>query len=324
MQSYDRLLANADPSSSLPLGSANVLLGEQFEFTVTVSNEASQTGYAPYLDLYLPGTGKDGDDGVSFIKASYLGQALKTHSVVFDASGNATHPLAVDDSGNPLVIRAADVGLRAGDTLVVVEIPFGSVNQGQPDIPIQITAQLSNLADTSYSAASPDLTIGIRSGFQYGNDALNNPLDDPSLVEGDLHSFVVKPTVIRFEHSLDMPEGETATGPNFNHTLVLTAIPADGQTLNNVVISQTLPATIQVTAITPGQNGILTSVTLSDGRVLTNPALITAAINSDSLFIQAFTVTYSSLAAATDTLVREFNFEVRHSPMPPDGTLRIP
>ncbi|WP_429099019.1 DUF4347 domain-containing protein [Aeromonas rivipollensis] len=41
MQSYDRLLANADPSSSLPLGSANVLLGEQFEFTVTVSNEAS-------------------------------------------------------------------------------------------------------------------------------------------------------------------------------------------------------------------------------------------------------------------------------------------
>ncbi|MNF29963.1 hypothetical protein D3C84_106810 [compost metagenome] len=304
MQSYDRLLANADPSSSLPLGSANVLLGEQFEFTVTVSNEASQTGYAPYLDLYLPGTGKDGDDGVSFIKASYLGQALKTHSVVFDASGNATHPLAVDDSGNPLVIRAADVGLRAGDTLVVVEIPFGSVNQGQPDIPIQITAQLSNLADTSYSAASPDLTIGIRSGFQYGNDALNNPLDDPSLVEGDLHSFVVKPTVIRFEHSLDMPEGETATGPNFNHTLVLTAIPADGQTLNNVVISQTLPATIQVTAITPGQNGILTSVTLSDGRVLTNPALITAAINSDSLFIQAFTVTYSSLAAATDTLVK--------------------
>ncbi|WP_323908831.1 VCBS domain-containing protein [Aeromonas caviae] len=304
MQSYDRLLANADPSSSLPLSSANVLLGEQFEFTVTVSNEASQTGYAPYLDLYLPSTGKDGDDGVSFIKASYLGQVLKTHSVVFDASGNATHPLAVDGSGNPLIIRAADVGLRAGDTLVVIELPFASVSQGQPDIAVQITARLSNLADTSFSAASPDLGIGVRSGFQYGNDALNNPLDDPSLVESDMHSFVVRPTVIRFEHSLDMPEGETATGPNFNHTLVLTAIPADGQTLNNVVITQTLPATLQVTAILPGQNGTLTSVTLSDGRVITNPALITAAINSDSLFIQSFTVTYSSLATATDTLVR--------------------
>ena len=26
----------------------------------------------------------------------------------------------------------------------------------------------------------------------------------------------------------------------------------------------------------------------------------------------------------TEQVVREFNFEVRHSPMPPDGTLRIP
>ncbi|MGY3944249.1 VCBS domain-containing protein [Aeromonas tecta] len=310
MQGYDRLLANADPNSSLAQSSANVLLGEQFEFTVNVSNQASQTGYAPYLDLYLPSTGKDGDDGVSFIKATYLGQTLKTHNVIFDASGNATHPLAVDDNGNPLIIRAADVGLRAGDTLVVIEIPFGSVNQGQPDIPILITAKLSNLADTSFSAATPDLSIGIRSGFQYGNDALNNPLDDPSLIEGELHSFVVKPTVIRFEHSLDMPEGETATGPNFNHTLTLTAIPADGQTLSNVVINQTLPASIQVTAITPGLNGTLTSVTLSDGRVITNPALISAAINSDSLFIQSFTVAYSSLSTATDTLVSFYVPEV--------------
>ena len=27
---------------------------------------------------------------------------------------------------------------------------------------------------------------------------------------------------------------------------------------------------------------------------------------------------------ANQLLLREFNFEVRHSPMPPDGTLRIP
>ena len=29
-------------------------------------------------------------------------------------------------------------------------------------------------------------------------------------------------------------------------------------------------------------------------------------------------------AAEYGAVVREFNFEVRHSPMPPDGTLRIP
>ncbi|MEG0007306.1 MAG: VCBS domain-containing protein [Aeromonas sp.] len=303
-QGYDRLLANASPTSSLTQSSADVLLGDEVQFTVNVSNNTSQTGYAPYLDIYLPSTGKDGDDGLTFTQASYLGQVLKTHSVIFDASGNATHPLAVDSSGNPLIIRAADVGLRAGDTLVVVELPFASVSQGQPDIPILISARLSNLADTSFSAATPELTIGVRSGFQYGNDALNNPQDDPTLVESTVHSFVVRPTIIHFEQSLDMPEGETTTGPNFSHTLTLTAIPADGQTLSQVVISQTLPGNMQVTAITPGVNGTLTSITLTDGRVITNPTLMASAINSDTIFISAFTVQYSSLSAATSTLVQ--------------------
>ncbi|WP_162626903.1 hypothetical protein [Aeromonas allosaccharophila] len=31
-----------------------------------------------------------------------------------------------------------------------------------------------------------------------------------------------------------------------------------------------------------------------------------------------------TLRVKIEELVREFNFEVRHSPMPPDGTLRIP
>ncbi|MFM4902683.1 hypothetical protein [Aeromonas hydrophila] len=31
-----------------------------------------------------------------------------------------------------------------------------------------------------------------------------------------------------------------------------------------------------------------------------------------------------SVAEWQQRILREFNFEVRHSPMPPDGTLRIP
>lgn len=33
---------------------------------------------------------------------------------------------------------------------------------------------------------------------------------------------------------------------------------------------------------------------------------------------------FASVAEDRLTMLREFNFEVRHSPMPPDGTLRIP
>ncbi len=31
-----------------------------------------------------------------------------------------------------------------------------------------------------------------------------------------------------------------------------------------------------------------------------------------------------AIISTVGNVVREFNFEVRHSPMPPDGTLRIP
>ena len=43
--------------------------------------------------------------------------------------------------------------------------------------------------------------------------------------------------------------------------------------------------------------------------------------------VQAALQSASSLVyskAALEGVEREFNFEVRHSPMPPDGTLRIP
>ena len=300
---YEGLLADAEPTSSLDSSGANVLLGDQFSFTVNVSNPASQEGYAPFVDLFLPVTGKDGDDGVSFVSANYLGQTLVSHSVTFDADGLATHPLALDSNGEPLVLNAADFGLQAGDQLVVLEVPFASVGAGQPLIAIEVTATLSDLADTSFSNGSPELVIQARAGFQYGNDSLNNPTLDPSLLEAATQSFVVLPTVITFEQTISAPEGETASGPNYGRSLTITTHPAPGQTLTDVTITQPLPDNIQVTAIVPGAGGELTSITLTDGTVLTDPAAIADAIASDSLFIREFTVVYASMSGTVDTRV---------------------
>mgnify|MGYP006199054285 CR=1 FL=1 len=44
---------------------------------------------------------------------------------------------AKDASGNFIVINAASYGMRAGDTLVVIELPFASVSNLQPVIPVQ-------------------------------------------------------------------------------------------------------------------------------------------------------------------------------------------
>jgi len=300
---FDGLLADAAPSVSLGSGGSDVLLGDNFTFTVNFSNSSGQIGYAPFINLFMPSTGKDGDDGVKFISASYLGQNLVTHVVTFDAAGNASHPLAKDGSGNAVIINAASFGLRAGDQLVVVELPFASVSNDQPVIPIQVTASLSNLADTNFSNGSPDLTIRASGGFQFGNDALDNPTNDPSLIASGSAAFVVHPTVITMDQTLTTPEGETATGPNYGRTLTVTVTPAPGQTLTNVVVTQPLPDNVQVTAITPGPGGRLTSITLHDGTVVTDPAAIATLIAADDIFISSFSVEYDSLAAATDTVV---------------------
>ncbi|WP_322847165.1 VCBS domain-containing protein [Pseudomonas sp. B33.4] len=310
MAHFDGLLADAAPTATVATGGSDVLLGDRFTFTVNFSNTSTQVGYAPFINLAMPATGKDGDDGVNFISATYLGQNLISHVVTFDANGNATHPLAKDANGNFLIINAATYGMRAGDKLVVIELPFASVTNQQPVIGVQITASLSNLADTAFSNGTPDLTIRASGGFEFGNDALDNPTNDPSLIQAGTAAFVVHPTVITVSETINTPEGETATGPNYVRTLTLSATPAPGQTLTNVVVTQPLPDNIQVNSITPGAGGRLTSITLHDGTVVTNPAQIAVLIAANDVYINSFTVAYDSLTGKTDTVVAFYVPEV--------------
>lgn len=310
MANFDGLLADAAPTVTLPSAGSDVLLGDNFTFVVNFINTSGQEGYAPFLTLFMPASGKDGNDGASFISASYLGQNLVTHVVIFDAAGNATHPIAKDATGNFLTINASTFGMQAGDQLVIIELPFASVSTDQPTISVQVNATLSNLADTNFSNGSPDLTIRASGGFQFGNDALDNPFDDPSLIQAGTVSFVVHPTVITFDETLTTPEGETATGPNYGRTLTVTVTPAPGQTLSHVIVTQPLPDNIQVTAITPGAGGRLTSITLHDGTVVTDPTAIATLIASDTVYISSFTVEYDTLTAATNTQVAFYVPEV--------------
>lgn len=319
LNDYDALLAT--PNTSLPASTANVLLGDAFTFTVNFKNQdIGQPGYAPFMDLFFPATGRDGegaetDDGITFVSASYLGQALTTHVLTFDANGQASHPLAVGSDGQPLIINAADFGMRAGDQLVVVELPFASVSAGQPTIGIQVTATLSSLADTNFDPAggSPDLTIRARSGFQYGNDSLNNPATDPSILEAGSVAYVVHPTIISFDQVIYAPEGETATGPNYGRTMDLTVTPATSQPVGDIVITQPVPDNVIIRSITPAAGGTITSITLYDGRSTTDPTLIQSALalNNDAdltndLYIQSFTISYAALNGPTTTQVEFF------------------
>ncbi|MCA0973494.1 VCBS domain-containing protein [Halomonas denitrificans] len=313
LASLDGLLADAQPVADLPASSAQVPLGETFEFSVNVSNASSaQEGYAPFVQLVVPATGKDGagaavDDGITITSASYLGGQLDLLSVTFDANGQAEHPLARGSDGQPLVINAADFGARAGDTLIVVALPFASLTAEQPDIEVTFTGRLSALADTAQTNGSPDLVIQALAGFELGNDAQSNPEQDPTLL-GSAVAFTITPTVIAVEQTLNMSEGDTTTGENYPHSLVTTVRPAGAgitaQTLTDVVITQPIPTNVQVTAIDPGA-GTLTSITLASGLTLVRPDLIQRAIDGDA-FITSYTVTYDSLTEAQSSRVDFF------------------
>ena len=301
--SYGGLLPNASPTVSLSTIAMDSLLGGQFSFTASFSNPSTQVGFAPFIDLVFPATGKDGagpaiDDGITFVSATYLGQPVTAYVLTFDSAGKATHPLAKDSAGQAVIVNAASYGAQSGDQLVVLQLPFASNTNAQPAIPVVITAQLSDLADTD---GSPDLTIQARGGFQYGNDSADNPTTDPALFQASMQSLVIHPTYLHVTQTVDTPESETATGPNFMRTVTVTVTPPLGQALSNVDMTQAVPNNVRVSAITPGAGGTLTSITVG-GSTLTDPAAISAAMALNP-YLTSYTVRYASLTAPTNTVL---------------------
>ncbi len=220
------------PNPAVSFGTISApLIGQSVGFDVSfVNSDPNAAGYGPYIDLRLP-LGADGDDGLTFTSATYLGASVTSVSRTADAGGCVTHPYAVLVSGAPLQV----CGLVAGQSYVVLRLPFGSFTPGQPAATVHVTAALSNLADTGTG-----LDIGVQGGFQFGADPLNDPATDPSLT-GTLATKTITPTVMRVTKTYGGPEDETATGPNYPRTYTIRVSIAPGQTVQGLVVSDSLP-----------------------------------------------------------------------------------
>ena len=253
---------------------SEVMLGEQVSFTVTFDNtSATDPGYGPIIDLVFPVNGADGaagtdtPDGISFVSASYLGQPVDVTIRTFPDDGGGVgcrrHPFFMKPNH-----RRKWVCGTAGDTLVVLKLPFGSVVPDQPPITVDVTANLSNLADLQVP-----LPIHARGGFQYGADPLDNPCCDSVIVNPDdsdsssWPSSSVTPILMRISKiglSPDTlaPEDETTVGPGFERWFQITVDVADGQTITNLDVTDILPDNVQFVAVTATQvNGSDVSTT---------------------------------------------------------------
>jgi uncharacterized repeat protein (TIGR01451 family) len=233
-----------------------IFIGSSFSFTVTFDNTGADTGYGPYLDVFLPFSGADGttggqpNDGISFTGATYLGLPVDTQTLDCPAGGTVTHPLTnqtVSCPGQPAGLFSPFVW-----QMVVLTLPFGSFVPGQLPIEVSINAQLSNYADLDVP-----LPIWTGGGFMFGQDALNNPASDPPISAARVQTSP-NPTaaLITLSKAYSGPEDETATGPNFPRRYTVTATIAAGQTLSNFVLSDSLPANMQfVSLVSTNPNG---------------------------------------------------------------------
>ena len=303
--------ADARPTAaaypSVTIAPSSVMIGEDFSFIATFDNSDADPGYGPFIDLVFPYTGQDGDDGIEYYSASFLGSTLEDDIQFFPDQGAGwgcvSHPWLRDTSGNYV-----DVCGYAGDQFVSIKLPFGSYTANQPPLDVTINAHLSILADLT-----PDLLIYARGGFMFGE----TPEDDwccgdaPYARPNDTDSInwpdtPVTPQIMTFAKDYIGPgntEDETSTGPNFPRQYTLTVDIATGQTLTDINIQDLLPDNVQFI-------GINAANTTPGYSVITSPSTVTPG--------GTLQVRYAS---GTGTIVVTFDFyipELYDLPNPPD------
>ncbi|MFQ3670748.1 MAG: hypothetical protein SNJ84_04760, partial [Verrucomicrobiia bacterium] len=266
----DRILFDAVPVVTLD-APGSVGIGETAQIRVTFDNaDPADTGYGPWIDVAINRTGTDGVapgldpsdtfDGLTLATTpTYLGVPVNFTLLTLDDTANGgfgvIHPYAVDNTGNPVFISTTNLAspyfamlngsFTNGDQLLVIELPFGSFTPNQPGAEIVFSLQLSDLADVGVP-----LPIAAWGGFRFGNDPLDNPSSDPSIIGvPDLVSTNVDISLASLSKTFDGPEGETATGPNFLRTYRINVDIAPGQTLEDLHIFDQLSDRVQFVSI---------------------------------------------------------------------------
>lgn len=232
---HEKLSAAPIPLTSFQNVESSPFVGENFSFTVRFDNSGDAVGYGPYIDLVVP-------EHVTINSMTHLGSSLSYQSAgVFPAGDPSclTHPFARGVSGaleevcltpNP----GTDVRLYS------VKLPFGSFVDTQTVADVVVSASMNSLAPIGV-----DKTIRSQGGFYLGTDALDNPTADPSFDSGFVTTLVT-PSVIRVtkQYVADYLNGggeyEIATGPNNSQRFRLQADIANGATISNFVLADTL------------------------------------------------------------------------------------
>lgn len=241
-------VVHAEPlSAPLPTVTLNVdnqvLIGEDFSFSAIFNNSSSDVGFGPYIDIYLPQSGADDsldgekEDGITYTNVDYLGNSIRTWNIACEEGTNITHPL----TDQTVVCPNAPAGTQSPFIwqLLVVELPFGSFVNGQPQVVVDIDAVLSDYADSEI-----DLPIIAQAGFRFGADALDNPSTDPPII-GSQTSNSITPVLFILDKEYSWRESETSTGTNYLRQYTITVDIPENQVITNLTVTDDIPDNMQ-------------------------------------------------------------------------------
>ncbi len=200
-----------------PIGDEEDFAGSQVCVDAPLLN-AGPPGFGPYLQLIVP-------IGVTFDSASiFMTGATVTNVGAFPAPpGNQLQDSIID----------APVTGPEGFQLILVQPPIGSLVAGAPPLNLELCFTIDADADVGVP-----LDISVTPIYELGDSATgeNGP------ITGSPDTFSLTPILVIFDKTNTAPEQERPPGPSWPVTYTLNTDVADGATLDNVVIADTLPA----------------------------------------------------------------------------------
>lgn len=195
-----------------------VFLNNSFTFNYEFNVEGTGTGWSPYIEIFLP-------SNITLEDVNYLGNTITPKEIgTFNSTGGG-----VKDPFNGSDINDLKY---ANYTLYTLEFPIGSFTNGTDDAVMYIKALLNGnvtVGDIQKIYAKPV--------FKFSDDKFtaNNPTFGSEVIG------YINPVVMNVVKNTTLHDYETATGPNYPFPYYVDVTIANGKTVYNVTLNDTLP-----------------------------------------------------------------------------------
>jgi len=219
-----------------PIGGINAPAGQMIDEDPTFelcfdSPPGSDPGFGPYGDFVV-------SDEVDIDAMTFLGAPV-SFIEVGTWNGTSWTGLGPVPQSHPFDATAAaplgvPAGNEVGDVWYAIELPFGSYTESQPKATIEVSASFNNNAEVG----NP-VDMSWTPGYLLGSTADGSAADP---IQGTTTTAQTVPEVIQITKRSDLPEAETATGPNYPVKYTITVNVANAETVSDVVVTDYLPA----------------------------------------------------------------------------------